>query len=361
MLVFIRMGDNEKNDEYEYCPRCNANLTMQKGYRNDIPYWICKGCGEMLINPEVEAESDVMWFCDGCGAVLNIQPGFSEDGEKWVCTECGFENAICQEEIYLSEDEYQAEQSNPYKGMSDAEILELSSYREERMLGDRENIVLVSDPESGEQYVKKTLTIYDKSIYEFLKDHPVEHMPGIKSLFEGNGCLIIIEEYIDGKTVSELLEENRLSEKEALRIATSVCEILDSLHHLPVPIVHRDVKPSNIIVTPDQKVYLLDMNVAKWYDPNRSDDTRHMGTESYAAPEQAGYGLSASSTKADIYALGMLLNIMLVRKFPKEKRASGDAWRIIERCISLDADQRYTAAELRTELEGLKDVGKIDG
>lgn len=44
-------------DGDEFCPRCDANLTLQKGYCNDLPYWNCLGCGEMLINPQVETDS----------------------------------------------------------------------------------------------------------------------------------------------------------------------------------------------------------------------------------------------------------------------------------------------------------------
>ena len=95
------------------------------------------------------------------------------------------------------------------------------------------------------------------------------------------------------------------------------------------------------------------MNVAKWYDPEQSDDTRYMGTQYYAAPEQVGYGLSASSAKTDIYAVGMLLNVMLTGTFPKEKRAEGRLWEIIERCISLDAENRYSAQELLSKLQSI--------
>ena len=96
------------------------------------------------------------------------------------------------------------------------------------------------------------------------------------------------------------------------------------------------------------------MNVAKWYDPEKTDDTRYMGTQYYAAPEQVGYGLTASSAKADIYALGMLLNVMVTGCFPKEKRATGELWNIIERCISLNAEDRYTAKELHDALLEVK-------
>ena len=46
----------------EFCPRCDANLTLQKGYDNSLPYWKCLGCGEMLINPTLETDSGIVWI-----------------------------------------------------------------------------------------------------------------------------------------------------------------------------------------------------------------------------------------------------------------------------------------------------------
>ena len=99
------------------------------------------------------------------------------------------------------------------------------------------------------------------------------------------------------------------------------------------------------------EVVLLDMNVAKWYNSEENEDTRLLGTRNYAAPEQAGYGMKASSGKTDIYAVGILLNVMLTGKFPKEKPAQGKLWNFIERCISLDANSRYRADELIERLD----------
>ena len=50
-----------------------------------MPYWICLGCGEMLINPELETDMDIIWLCDDCGALLNVQKGFDESREEWIC------------------------------------------------------------------------------------------------------------------------------------------------------------------------------------------------------------------------------------------------------------------------------------
>jgi serine/threonine protein kinase len=164
----------------------------------------------------------------------------------------------------------------------------------------------------------------------------------------------VIEEFIEGRTIEEVLEEGPIPERKAVEIVNGICRILDQLHNLPTPIIHRDIKPSNVILSPQDEVYLLDMNVAKWYDPDQADDTRYMGTQYYAAPEQVGYGLSASSAKSDIYTVGMLLNVMITGHFPKEERAPGKIWDVIERCISLDADRRYSAAELAEALEELR-------
>ena len=341
----------------EFCPHCGADLTMQKGYSNELPNWVCKGCGQMLINPNLDTESNITWICDKCESTLNIQPGFNESCGEWKCTECGFVNKIAPEEVYVSEDEYQTDIHNPYKGLSDENALELSLFEDEESINGRNDIILVRDSEDGHQYVKKLLTTYERSIYDYLMDHPIDHMPRISKVYESNNCLIVIEEHIEGATLADLMDKDgsvkSMDSNEAIRIAKCICEILKSIHNLPTPIVHRDIKPSNVMITPSGDVFLLDMNVAKWYDPEKTDDTRYMGTQYYAAPEQVGYGLSASSAKSDIYALGMLMNVMLTGKFPKEEKAAGPVWDIIEKCINLNADDRYSAEELSYALESL--------
>ncbi len=341
----------DEGEQYEYCPRCNANLTLQKGYDNTLPCWTCLGCGEMLINPEVDSESNIAWMCDKCGAMLNIQNGFSEDCEEWECTECGFKNKIDASELYGSEEEYQDELKNPYRGLSDEEVLDLSRYEDIQCIGGKENIILIRDGENGTLFVKKMLHEYDKTIFTFLADHPVQNMPRIVSVYESSNCLIVIEEYIEGKTVVEMIESEPLSEDTAVHIVRCVSRILHELHSLETPIVHRDVKPSNIIVTSENEVYLLDMNVAKWFDPDQIDDTKYLGTHNYAAPEQVGYGSKASSEKTDVYAVGVLLNVMLTRHIPKEERVPGKLGDIIEKCIQLESKNRYTSAELCEELD----------
>lgn len=346
------------SEQYEYCPRCDANLTLQKGYKNTLSYWICKGCGEMLINPDVDAADDIAWICDQCGAMLNIQDSFADNCGKWTCTECGFVNDIDEKNLYDTEESYIADLMNPYKGIPDEAVLYLSMFRELTRVGDRGDILLVERPDTGEVFIKKYLTTYDKSIYEYLKEHPVAHMPHILYVAEGSNCLIVLEEYIKGKTLAELIRDDEITENLALSIVRKTCAILKEIHNLPKPIVHRDIKPSNIIVTESQEVYLLDMNAAKWYKPDANDDTNYLGTRLFAAPEQVGYGLKASSAKSDIYALGVLMNVMLTGDVPKQSPAPEPYWSVIEKCIRLEADARYNAKELLDVLEKICRGGK---
>ena len=348
----IRGYYGERYDEgeyYEFCTNCDANLTLQKGYSPSLKYWYCRGCGQLQINPDME--SDIVWYCDRCEAVLTDQEGFTEEAGEWKCTKCGYVSKLDSKNIFLTEEEREEEMKNPYRGLSKEDLLRLHLYTNREPVGGREDVFRICEKETGRSYIEKRLMTYEKSIYEFLLDHPVAHMPRIREVFEGMNRLIVIEEYIEGRTIAELLDESLISEKRAIEIVKDLCVILDDLHHLSNPIIHRDIKPSNIILSPEGEVYLLDMNVAKWYDPDQKDDTRYLGTEHYAAPEQRGYGLVSSSPRTDIYGVGVLMNVMITGKYPKEQHVEGELWKIIECCTSLEVAQRYTEKELLDALE----------
>ena len=118
------------------------------------------------------------------------------------------------------------------------------------------------------------------------------------------------------------------------------------LHQLEPASVHRDIKPSNIIIEKNGHVNLIDFNAARHVNADKNEDTRMLGTVYFAAPEQFGYGFTASTEKTDIYAVGMLLNKMITGRFPKEERATGVIWEVIQRCIRLNPEERYSDDEL---------------
>lgn len=361
MEIFNRLFKKTKENKdisakgplHEFCPRCEADLVLQEGYSNGLPYWVCKGCGEMLINPSIQGDSNIVWVCDKCDAMLNIQAGFNEDCGKWTCIECGFVNKIDTGEVYESDAEYKNDLGNPYKGLSEDEIVKLMQYEEIESIGGRLNVILVKDTATNELFVKKVLKEYDVSIYRYLKDNPIAHMPRIEGIYEGDNYLVIVEEYIKGKTVLKLLEAETFDPVRAIYIVRQVVLILKDLHKMKTPIIHRDIKPSNIIIDDSGEVYLIDINVAKWHDKETNEDTKLLGTLHYAAPEQFGYGFNSSSEKTDIYAVGVLLNVLITGKLPKEEKANGVVWNVIEKCISLDAKDRYTDDELLEALESI--------
>ncbi len=339
---------------WEYCTNCDADLTKQKGFNADSLYWVCKGCGQMLIRPDFDW--DVIWRCDKCGNLLNVQEGFSEDCGEWACRKCGTVNPINKSGLYSSEAEYFSDASDLYYGLSDEATLELSAYAWIQDLNDGGNVRIVRHADTGKVYVEKILRQYDSSVYMYLMEHPVPHMPCIEAVYEGRDRLIVIEEYIHAATLADVLRDARLNMECAAEIAAKICEILDDLHNLPIPIIHRDVKPSNIMYSADGEVYLLDMNASKWYKEDETDDTKYIGTMGYAAPEQAGFGLSASSAKTDIYALGILMNVMATGHYPKEEKAPSPLYSVIERCTRLNAEERLSAAEV---IDALKETGLI--
>ena len=108
------------------------------------------------------------------------------------------------------------------------------------------------------------------------------------------------------------------------------------LHSMGV--VHRDVKPENIIIRGKEAV-LIDFDASRIYKNNNREDTQILGTTGYAAPEQ--YGLSQSDGRADIYALGILLNIMLTGEHPSRKLAGGRMGRIVQKCTMVSPEKRY--------------------
>ncbi|HEY4388724.1 MAG TPA: serine/threonine-protein kinase [Ktedonobacteraceae bacterium] len=129
----------------------------------------------------------------------------------------------------------------------------------------------------------------------------------------------IVMEYIEGQTLEELLANTkggRLPIKKVLTIGRALCDTLAYLHRQQQPIIFRDVKPGNIMVTKGGRVYLIDFGIARRYRPEKTRDTGALGSPGYAAPEQ--YGSAQSTIQTDLYGLGATLQTMLTGKEPSE-------------------------------------------
>ena len=228
--------------------------------------------------------------------------------------------------------------------------LRLSYYQDVADINAAHGISLVKNVRTGKFYVKKRLTVYNAGIYRYLLGHPIANTPELYLAEEDETGLTVIEEFIPGDTLEELLEQKgTLPEEQVIAITSQLCSILAAFHSCTPPIVNRDIKPSNIKLTPDGVVKLLDLNAAKWSSGQSARDTVLLGTQGYAAPEQYGFG--PSSILTDIYSVGVLMNVMLTGQFPNQGIAGGPLGRVIRKCVELSPAGRYQSmAELQAAL-----------
>ena len=228
----------------------------------------------------------------------------------------------------------------------------LSFYRELTVLDEKKNIVLVQDIRNSELCVKKTLDIYSRDVYEQLASVRIEGVPAVKECVADDGKLIVVEEYVQGRSLKQVLDEQGLlNEEQAYDIAVQLADILVRLHQLEPAIVHRDIKPSNIIIEKNGHVNLIDFNAARHVNADKNEDTRMLGTVYFAAPEQFGFGQSDERT--DIYGLGATINYIMTGDKPGAGIAECIFSDILKKCLMVDAKDRYQSAE---ELRGVLDM-----
>ena len=228
----------------------------------------------------------------------------------------------------------------------------LSFYRELTVLDEKKNIVLVQDIRNSELCVKKTIDIYSRDVYEQLASVRIEGVPAVKECVADEGKLIVVEEYVQGRSLKQVLDEQGLlNEEQAYDIAVQLADILVRLHQLEPAIVHRDIKPSNIIIEKNGHVNLIDFNAARHVNADKNEDTRMLGTVYFAAPEQFGFGQSDERT--DIYGLGATINYIMTGDKPGAGIAECIFSDILKKCLMVDAKDRYQSAE---ELRGVLDM-----
>lgn len=219
-------------------------------------------------------------------------------------------------------------------------------------------------------------------------NHP--NLITIYDIGNSNGLHFIATEYVEGKTVRELIEK-KISMKEALSIAMQVAEALNAAHS--EKIIHRDIKPENLMVRPDGYVKVLDFGLAKLVEPTDGEMNSSfsqtqpgviMGTLSYMSPEQAtGEGVDH---RTDIWSLGIVLYEMvtgvapfkganrqetlnaILSKEPTTVMESNPAIHpeldhIIYKALEKDCELRYqTTSDFRADLKRLRrelDSGSI--
>lgn len=259
------------------------------------------------------------------------------------------------------------------------DIVESALYTEVKELKDGKKIVM--DPETEKLYYRKSLSVFSVPVYRFLKNHDHPAIPRIKTFWQEEGKLVVIEDLIQGRTLEELLDKQNdklyeqqgisdaetgshkgtnenisniidngkgdvLSFEEKKRILLEICDGLIFLHEAQPPIIHRDIKATNIMVTDEGHVMIIDYDAAKQFVPGSEKDTVLIGTQGIAAPEQ--YGFAQSDQRTDIYAFGKLVE----RVLPESEQAM----RIAGKATRFSPSARYKSVrEMKADLAKMWD------
>jgi len=202
---------------------------------------------------------------------------------------------------------------------------------EDRIVGNFKIIRELGRGGMGIVYLAEDLRLQRKVALKFLREEKVNrdkiisearlasqlNHPGVVTIYdvvEADEGVFIVMEYVEGEPLSRFLEVHRIDPPLALRLAKQICEIVSFAHqhHL----IHGDLKPNNIIITPEGKPKLLDFGLSSLYS-NQQEISFVAGTFPYLAPEQI-LG-SNIDEKTDIYALGIIFYQIFTGKLPFQK------------------------------------------
>jgi serine/threonine protein kinase len=181
-------------------------------------------------------------------------------------------------------------------------------------------------------------------------NHP--NLPVFTDFFTEGTRHFLVMEYIDGSTLENLLEQNGgpFSERRVLGWARQLCDVLEYLHSQQPPVIFRDMKPGNIMLTRSGRIKLIDFGIARLFRASSAQDTQLLGTPGFAPPEQ--YGSAQTDERSDIYSLAMTLFQLMTYEMPesgfgltdvhlKYPQISPPVARALERATALRPEDRY--------------------
>jgi predicted Ser/Thr protein kinase len=213
------------------------------------------------------------------------------------------------------------------------------------------------DPAFAERFAREARALARLS-------HP--HIVGVHDFGEAGEHFYLLMEFVDGANLRQLLQAGPLDPRLALQIIPQVCDALQYAHDEGV--IHRDVKPENILVDQRGRVKMADFGLAKLVGPSRASFTltgthQVMGTLDYMAPEQRNHPQEVDQ-RADIYSLGVVFYEMLTGKLPLGRFSppsdaagvDGRLDEIVHRALEREPEQRYQhVSEVRSALESVTD------
>lgn len=170
----------------------------------------------------------------------------------------------------------------------------------------------LKDPEEK----KRAVQMFEQEAHLLQKlKHP--NLPFVTDRFAIQDRHYLVMEYVRGRTLGQMLEERTIpfTESEVLNWGHQLCDVLHYLHSQSPPIIFRDMKPDNIMITPESQVKLIDFGIVRFFKSGQAKDTMLLGTPGFAPPEQHGTG--QTDERSDVYALGVTLHCLLTLREPE--------------------------------------------
>ncbi|HET8911947.1 MAG TPA: serine/threonine-protein kinase, partial [Ktedonobacteraceae bacterium] len=304
-----------------YCDICGAANRTQAAY--------CSSCGQPLFDPMGDLANNRLALTG------NLQPGFLLRQRYRIIDYVGKGGFGA---VYKTED------------------LELGN----RIIAIKEMSQFGLRPEE----VSKAIEIFKgEAVLLATLMHP--NLPRIYEQFGENNRWYLVMDFINGTTLEKyiLSKNNRIVPvAEVIDIAIQLCSVLSYLHTREPSVIFRDLKPANIMRTPEGHIYLIDFGIARHFKPGQLKDTASIGSIGYAAPEQFGH--MQTSPRTDLFSLGVILHQMLTGNdpvrfapqsvpLPKSKHpAIQHLGHLINRMLQVDSNRRPSnAAAVKSELQ----------
>lgn len=178
------------------------------------------------------------------------------------------------------------------------------------------------------------------------------NLPAFTDFFTEGTRHFLVMEFVDGSTLEDLLETNHgpFSERRVLGWARQLCDVLEYLHNQQPPIIFRDLKPGNIMLTRGGRIKLIDFGIARLFRSSGAQDTQLLGTPGFAPPEQ--YGSAQTDERSDIYSLAMTLFQLMTDALNENgfglkdvhfhyPHISPPVARVLEKATALKVEDRY--------------------
>ncbi|MDD7641442.1 MAG: protein kinase [bacterium] len=164
-------------------------------------------------------------------------------------------------------------------------------------------------------------------------------LPYFVGVYKNENYRCILREYIEGVSLDQYVKGHIMTEDVARDLAIALAEAMKALHTSDPVIIHRDIKPKNIIVRDDGSLALIDLGISRVYKKEATSDTVISGTEGFAPPEQ--YGFMQTDIRSDIYSFGVVLSWLLTGKEQPMKLPLTKLEKVAAKCCAFAPDKRY--------------------